>query len=338
MKFSLKNRLAIDLGTANFLVYKPGVGIVVNEPSVVAISVDKNQVVAVGMQAKEMLGRTPEVITASHPLKDGVIADYRTTQAMLKHYINHVLGRFRLTRPELMISVPAGVTSTEKRAVIDAALAAGAKRVYIIREPVAAAIGAQVPIASPVGNLIVDIGGGTTEIAIISLGGIVAQSSVRIGGNKIDQAIADYLRRKYNLIIGDQTAEHVKKEIGSATILEAKKTISVRGRDMTAGLPKTVEISSNEVTEAISERLSSIILAIKKVLEATPPELSSDIIDRGILISGGGALLRNIDTLITKVTGVPAHIASDPLLSVARGAGIALENLDDYMRSVISHQ
>ncbi len=338
LKFSLKNRLAIDLGTANFLVYKPGVGIVVNEPSVVAISVDKNQVVAVGMQAKEMLGRTPEVITASHPLKDGVIADYRTTQAMLKHYINHVLGRFRLTRPELMISVPAGVTSTEKRAVIDAALAAGAKRVYIIREPVAAAIGAQVPIASPVGNLIVDIGGGTTEIAIISLGGIVAQSSVRIGGNKIDQAIADYLRRKYNLIIGDQTAEHVKKEIGSATILEAKKTISVRGRDMTAGLPKTVEISSNEVTEAISERLSSIILAIKKVLEATPPELSSDIIDRGILISGGGALLRNIDTLITKVTGVPAHIASDPLLSVARGAGIALENLDDYMRSVISHQ
>ncbi|MCA9349613.1 rod shape-determining protein [Candidatus Saccharibacteria bacterium] len=335
---SFKNRLAIDLGTANFLVYKPGAGIVVNEPSVVAISVDKNQVVAVGMQAKEMLGRTPEVITASHPLKDGVIADYRTTQAMLKYYINHVLGRFRLTRPELMISVPAGVTSTEKRAVIDAALAAGAKRVYIIREPVAAAIGAQVPIASPVGNLIVDIGGGTTEIAIISLGGIVAQSSVRIGGNKIDQAISDYLRRKYNLIIGDQTAEQVKKEIGSATILEAKKTLSVRGRDMTAGLPKTVEISSNEVTEAISERLSSIILAIKKVLEATPPELSSDIIDRGILISGGGALLRNIDTLITKVTGVPAHTASDPLLSVARGAGIALENLDDYMRSVISHQ
>jgi len=334
----LKKRIAIDLGTANILVYLPKKGIVANEPSVVAVSVDDNRIVAIGNEAKEMLGRTPDIITASRPLRDGVIADYRITQSMLKHFINQVSGRFRLVRPELMISVPAGVTSTERRAVIDAALAAGAKKAYIIREPVAAAIGANVPISAPAGNLVVDIGGGTTEVAIISLGGIVAQNSVRVGGNKIDLAISDYIRKKYGLVIGDQTAEEIKKKIGSALPLDKPMTMQIRGRDLIAGLPKIVTLSSDEVTKAISDRLDEIILAVKAVLEQTPPELSSDIIDRGMVMTGGGSLLRNIDKLMTKVTGVPAYVAEDPLLCVVRGTGIALENLDDYMRSVISNR
>jgi rod shape-determining protein MreB len=333
-----KKRIAIDLGTANTLVYIPKKGIVANEPSVVAVSVDDNRIVAIGNEAREMLGRTPDIITASKPLKDGVIADYRITQAMLRHFIDRVSGSFRLGRPELMISVPAGVTSTERRAVIDAASAAGAKRTYIIREPVAAAIGAGVPIAAPAGNLVVDIGGGTTEVAIISLGGIVAQNSVRMGGEKIDQAIADYIRKKYSLIVGDQTAEEIKKEIGSALPLDKPMSMQIRGRDMVAGLPKTITLNSTEITEAISDPLDAIILAVRAVLEQTPPELSSDIIDRGMVMTGGGALLRNIDKLMTKVTGVPSYIAEEPLLCVARGTGIALENLDDYMRSVISNR
>ncbi len=333
-----KKRIAIDLGTANTLVYIPKKGIVANEPSVVAVSVDDNRIVAIGNEAREMLGRTPDIITASKPLKDGVIADYRITQAMLRHFIDKVSGNFRLGRPELMISVPAGVTSTERRAVIDAASAAGAKRTYIIREPVAAAIGAGVPIAAPAGNLVVDIGGGTTEVAIISLGGIVAQNSVRMGGEKIDQAIADYIRKKYSLIVGDQTAEEIKKEIGSALPLDKPMTMQIRGRDMVAGLPKTITLNSTEITEAIADPLDAIILAVRAVLEQTPPELSSDIIDRGMVMTGGGALLRNIDKLMTKVTGVPSYIAEEPLLCVARGTGIALENLDDYMRSVISNR
>lgn len=333
-----KKRIAIDLGTANTLVYIPKKGIVANEPSVVAVSVDDNRIVAIGNEAREMLGRTPDIITASKPLKDGVIADYRITQAMLRHFIDKVSGSFRLGRPELMISVPAGVTSTERRAVIDAASAAGAKRTYIIREPVAAAIGAGVPIAAPAGNLVVDIGGGTTEVAIISLGGIVAQNSVRMGGEKIDQAIADYIRKKYSLIVGDQTAEEIKKEIGSALPLDKPMTMQIRGRDMVAGLPKTITLNSTEITEAIADPLDAIILAVRAVLEQTPPELSSDIIDRGMVMTGGGALLRNIDKLMTKVTGVPSYIAEEPLLCVARGTGIALENLDDYMRSVISNR
>lgn len=334
----LKKRIAIDLGTANTLVYLPKKGIVANEPSVVAVSVDDDRIVAIGNEAKEMLGRTPDIITASRPLRDGVIADYRITQAMLRHYINLVSGRFRLSRPEIMVSVPAGVTSTERRAVIDAAMAAGAKKAHIIREPVAAAIGANVPISAPAGNLVVDIGGGTTEVAIISLGGIVAQNSVRVGGNKIDQAISDYIRKKYGLVIGDQTAEDIKKKIGSALPLDKPMTMQIRGRDLIAGLPKIVTLSSDEVTKAISDRLDEMLLAVKAVLEQTPPELSSDIIDRGIVMSGGGSLLRNIDKLMTKVTGVPAYVAEDPLLCVARGTGIALENLDDYMRSVISNR
>ena len=332
----LKKRIAIDLGTANVLVYVPKKGIIANEPSVVAISSDDNRILAVGNEAREMLGRTPDVITASRPMRDGVIADFRITQSMIKYFIDKVAGRFRLSRPELMISVPAGVTSTEKRAVIDATLAAGAKKAYIIREPVAAAIGANIPIAAPAGNLVVDIGGGTTEVAIISLGGVVAQNSVRVGGNKIDGSIADYIRRKYGVIIGEQTAEDIKKEIGSALPLDKPLTMQVRGRDVVAGLPKTVTLNSTEVTEAIKDRLDEIILAVKAVLEQTPPELSSDIIDRGMVMTGGGSLLRNIDKLMTKVTGVPSYIAEDPLLCVARGAGIAIENLDEYIRSVIS--
>ncbi len=333
-----KKRIAIDLGTANTLVYVPKKGIVANEPSVVAVSVDDNRIVAIGNEAREMLGRTPDIITASKPLKDGVIADYRITQAMLRHFIDKVSGSFRLGRPELMISVPAGVTSTERRAVIDAASAAGAKRTYIIREPVAAAIGAGVPIAAPAGNLVVDIGGGTTEVAIISLGGIVAQNSVRVGGDKIDQAIADYIRKKYSLVVGDQTAEDIKKEIGSALPLDKPMTMQIRGRDMVAGLPKTITLNSTEITDAMSDALDEIILAVRAVLEQTPPELSSDIIDRGMVMTGGGALLRNIDKLMTKVTGVPSYVAEEPLLCVAKGTGIALENLDDYMRSVISNR
>lgn len=334
----LKKRIAIDLGTSNTLVYVPKKGIVANEPSVVAVSVDDNRIVAIGNEAREMLGRTPDIITASKPLRDGVIADYRITQAMLRHFIDKVSGSFRLGRPELMISVPAGVTSTERRAVIDAASQAGAKRTYIIREPVAAAIGTGVPIAAPAGNLVVDIGGGTTEVAIISLGGIVAQNSVRVGGDRLDHAIADYIRKKYSLVVGDQTAEDIKKEIGSALPLDKPMTMQIRGRDMVAGLPKTITLNSTEITEALSDPLDEIIMAVRAVLEQTPPELSSDIIDRGMVMTGGGALLRNIDKLMTKVTGVPSYVAEEPLLCVVKGTGIALENLDDYMRSVISNR
>ena len=265
-------RIAIDLGTANTRVYLPKKGIVANEPSVVAVSVDDNRIVAIGNEAKEMLGRTPDIITASRPYKDGVIADYRITQALLKYLINKIAGRLRFRRPELMISVPTGITSTERRAVIDAAMSAGAKRVYIVRAPVAAAIGANVPIAAPAGNLVVDIGEGTTEVAIISLGGIVAQHSVRIAGGKIDNAISDYIRKKYGLVIGSRTAEDIKKEIGSALQLEKPLKMQIRGRDVVAGLPKTIELNSTDVTEAISERLDDIILAVKAVLEQTPPE------------------------------------------------------------------
>ncbi|HVE80733.1 MAG TPA: rod shape-determining protein [Candidatus Dormibacteraeota bacterium] len=327
-------RLAIDLGTANVLVYAPDRGIVINEPSVVALSTADSKIVAIGSEAKIMLGRTPESIVASRPLKDGVIADYRITQAMIKHYINKVIGGFRLTRPDIMVSVPSGATSTEKRAVIDATLAAGARAAYIIREPIAAAIGAGIPIASAAGNMVVDIGGGTTEIAILSLGGVVAEHSVRVGGNKIDFAIADGIRRKHGLAIGDQTAEDIKKNIGSALILKKDKTIEIRGRDVVAGLPKTISVSSNDITEAMADELEKIILAIRAVLEQTPPELSSDIIDRGMMLTGGGALLKNLDKLLTNVTGVPCIVADDAQLCVVRGAGIALNNLDEYKRSL----
>ncbi len=329
-----QRRIAIDLGTANVLVYVPKRGIVVNEPSVVALDTTTNRILAVGTEAKEMLGRTPETIVASHPLRDGVIADYRITQAMIRHYINKVSSGWRITRPDVMVCVPAGATSTERRAVIDATLAAGARAAYIIKEPVAAAIGAGIPISSAAGNMVVDIGGGTTEIAILSLGGIVAWHSVRVGGNKIDAAIADFIRRNYGLAIGDRTAEEIKKELGSALLLTKDRHMEIRGRDVIAGLPKTITIHANEITTAIGDELDKIILAIRTVLEQTPPELSSDIIDRGMVLTGGGALLKNLDRLLSNVTGVPCVVAEEPLLCVARGTGIALDNLNDYKRSL----
>lgn len=331
-------RIGIDLGTANVLVFLPKRGVVINEPSVVAVSVDDNRIVAVGAEAKEMLGKTPESIVASRPLKDGVIADYRVTEAMLRYFINKSAGSIRIFRPEVMVSVPAGATSTEKKAVIDATMQSGARAAYLLQEPVAAAIGAEIPIAAAAGNMIIDIGGGTSEVAVISLGGIVASTSVRVGGDKLDQAVSAYIRKKYNLAIGDRTAEQIKIKIGTALPLDPREELSmeVNGRDMVAGLPKTLTVHSNEVAEAIRSELEEIIAAVKSVLEQTPPELSADIIDQGMVMSGGGALLRNFDKLITEATGVPTHMAEDPLLCVAKGTGIALENLDDYKKSILS--
>jgi rod shape-determining protein MreB len=327
-------RIAIDLGTANVLVYLPKRGIVINEPSVVAIDTTTNRILAVGAEAKEMIGRTPDTIIASSPLRDGVIADYRITQAMIRNYISKLSSGWRLSRPDVMVCVPAGATSTERRAVIDATLAAGARAAYIIKEPVAAAIGAGIPIASAAGNMVVDIGGGTTEIAILSLGGVVAQNSIRVGGNKLDSAIAEFIRRKYSLAIGDRTAEEIKMELGSALMLTKDRTMEIRGRDTIAGLPKTISIGSNEITTAMTGELEKIILAIRSVLEQTPPELSSDIIDRGMVLTGGGALLKNLDRMLSNVTGVPCVVAEEPLLCVAKGTGIALDHLEEYKRSL----
>jgi len=330
-------RIGIDLGTANILVFVPKKGVIINEPSVVAVSIDDNKIMAVGAEAKEMLGKTPENIVASRPLRDGVIADYRVTQAMLRYFINKAAGSIRLFRPEVMVSVPAGVTSTEQRAVIDATIQAGAKAAYIIKEPIAAAIGADIPIAAASGNMVVDIGGGTSEVAVISLGGIVAWASARVGGDKMDQAISNYIRKKYNLAVGDVTAEEIKIKIGTATPLSPNEELSmeVHGRDMISGMPKILNITSNEVVEAIKNELEQIISTIKSVLEQTPPELAADIIDQGMILTGGGALLRNIDKLITEKTGVPCFIADDPLTCVARGTGIALEHLDEYKKSIL---
>jgi rod shape-determining protein MreB len=327
-------RIGIDLGTANTLVFIPGKGIVVNEPSVVAVSPVENIVLAVGNQAREMLGRTPDNIVASRPMKDGVIADYRVTEAMLKYFINKVSGKVRIFKPEIMISIPAGVTSTERRAVIDAAVKAGAKSAYVVKEPLLAAIGAGIPIHNASGNMIINIGGGTSEIAVISLGGVVAAHSARVGGNKFDQAISDYIKRKYGLAVGDRTAEDVKKEIGSAIAQVKEEHMDVRGRDLMGGLPKTIRISSNEVTEALQDELREVINAIKKVFQETPPELAADIMDKGMILSGGGALLRNLDQLITKTIGVPCYVADDPLFCVIKGIGIALDNLDVYKRTI----
>jgi rod shape-determining protein MreB and related proteins len=328
-------KIGIDLGTANILVFLPGEGIVVNEPSVVAISLTDNKVMAVGNEAKEMLGRTPEAITAMRPLKDGVIADYRITEAMLRYFINKVAGGFRLFRPEVMVSIPAGVTSTERRAVVDATVKAGAKTAYVVKEPILAAIGAGIPINSAAGNMIVDIGGGTSEVAIISLGGVVAAHSARVGGNKIDQAIADFIKKKHGLAVGERTAEEIKITIGNAIPQMKDEYMEVRGRDLIAGLPKTIRVSANEITEAIQDELREIVSAIKKVLQETPPELAADVIDKGMILSGGGALLRHLDQLISKTTGVPCYVADDPLFCVVKGTGIALENLDMYKRTIM---
>ena len=329
-------KIGIDLGTTYTLVHVPGRGIVINEPSVVAVSTVDKSVLAVGEEAKEMLGRTPDTIVALRPLKDGVIADYRTTEAMLRYFINKALGGIRFFKPEVMIAVPAGITSTERRAVIDATNAAGAKEAYIIKEPIAAAIGANIPIGSASGHMIVDMGGGTSEVAVISLGGIVANTSVRLGGNKLDTAITDFIRKKYGLAIGEQTAEAIKIKIGSAMYMEDKLAMDVRGRDMVSGLPRTITVTSDDVTEAIHNELEGIIQAAKTVLQGTPPELSADVIDKGMVLSGGTALLRNIDKLFTQATGVTAFVADDALLCVAKGTGVALDNLESYKRSILS--
>ncbi|MBI5358387.1 rod shape-determining protein [Candidatus Amesbacteria bacterium] len=327
-------RIGIDLGTANSLVWLAGTGIVLNEPTVVAMTVDDGRVVAVGNEAKEMLGRTPGNITASRPMRDGVIADYVVTEAMLRYFIQKVCGRVFLFKPEVMICVPSGATQVEQRAVLDAALSAGAKIAYLIEEPLAAAIGAKLPIAAASGNMIIDIGGGSAEAAVISLGGVVIHKSVRVAGNKVDEAIANFMRKKHNLLIGDTSAEDVKLKIGSATILPKEETMEVKGRDNVTGLPRAMVISSTEVTEAIRPVLMQIVGAAKGVLEETPPELSSDIIDKGIVMSGGTSTLRNFDKLMTGLTGVPCHVAEEPLLCVARGTGVALENLDLYKKSI----
>jgi rod shape-determining protein MreB len=328
-------KIGIDLGTANILVYVQGKGVVLNEPSVVAISEDDNRLVAVGEEAREMIGRTPANVRAIRPMRDGVIADYLITEAMLRYVINKV-ARVRFFRPDVMISVPSGVTSVEKRAVRDAALKAGARDAFLIEEPLAAAIGANVPISGPAGNMIIDIGGGTTEIAVIALGGIVVSESVRVGGSRFDEAIASYIRRKYNLMIGERTAEEVKIRIGSALPLDEPLQMEVKGRDLIAGLPRTIPLSSGEVTEAIEQPLQQIISAIRGVLEQTPPELASDIIDRGMVMSGGGSLLRSLDTLLTQVTGIPCHVAENALNSVAIGTGRALEQFGTYRKSLVS--
>lgn len=332
----LSRRVGIDLGTTYTLVHLPGRGIVLNEPSVVAISMIDKKVLAVGDEAKEMIGRTPDTIIALRPLKDGVIADYRVTEAMLRYFINKALGGVRFLRAEVMIAVPGGITSTERRAVIDATLAAGAKAAYIIKEPIAAAIGANIPIGSPSGHMIIDIGGGTSEIAVISLGGIVVNSSVRIGGNKLDYAIQEYVRKKYGLAIGERTAEDIKITIGSALIMEDKLSMDIRGRDMISGLPKTITIISDDVTEAIQNELTGIIQAVKNVLQDTPPELSADVMDKGMVLSGGSSQLRNIDKLLSNAIGVPAYVADEPALCVARGTGVALDHLESYKRSILS--
>jgi rod shape-determining protein MreB len=329
-------RIGIDLGTTYTLVYLPKRGIVINEPSVVAVSIADQKILAVGNEAKDMIGRTPDTIKAVRPLKDGVIADYRTTEAMIRYFINKTLGGVRFFRPEVMVAVPAGISSTERRAVIEATIAAGAKAAYIIKEPVAAAIGADIPIGSSTGHMIIDIGGGTAEMAVISLGGIVASTSVRVGGNKFDLAILEYIRKKYNLAIGERTAEELKIAIGSALFMEDKLHLEIRGRDIVSGLPRSITVSSDDVTEAIQNELEMIVTAAKKVLQKTPPELAADIIDKGIVISGGSALLRNIDQLISRATGVPAYVADDALLCVAKGTGIALDNLDSYKRSILA--
>ena len=329
-------KIGIDLGTANSLVYVPGRGIVINEPSVVAVSVFDNRILAVGKEAKKMIGMTPDSIIAHRPLKDGVIADYRVTEAMIKYFINKVSGRIRILKPEVMISVPAGITSTEKRAVIQSSMNAGAKATYVVKEPVLAAIGAGVPINSPSGNMVVDIGGGTTEGAVISLGGIVSSASTRVGGDKMDVAISNYIKNKYNLAIGERTAEDIKISIGSALPQKEEEIYELRGRDLGTGLPKNIEIKSSEIVEAISDQLKDIIYTVKTVLRETPPELSADVMDKGMILSGGGALLSNIDELITEATGVPAYIAKDPLLCVVIGTGVALENLETYKRSIMA--
>lgn len=329
-------KLGIDLGTANTLVYLPGKGVVLNEPSVVAVSEETNKILAVGFQAKDMIGKTPESIITYNPMKDGVIADYRVTEAMLRYFISKALGKFNFWKPDVMVSVPAGVTSTERRAVVEAAVRAGARNAYVVKEPILAAIGAGIPIYESRGHMVVDIGGGTTDVAVISLGGIVASTSVKCAGNKIDQAIADYIKKTFNLAIGERTAEEVKIKIGAAVPLEEELRVTIKGRDFIQGLPRSAQISTNEIVRAIDNELKQIIKAIKVVLQETPPELASDIIDQGIIMTGGSSQLRNFTDLVYRKTGVRATLADEPLLCVAKGTGTALDHLDVYKKTVLS--
>jgi rod shape-determining protein MreB len=329
-------KLGIDLGTTNVLVFVPGRGVVLNEPSVVAVSTETNKVLAIGAEAKAMIGRTPDTITAYRPMKDGVIADYRVTEAMLRYFIRKALGKWNMFKPTVLISVPAGVTSTEKRAVIEAAAKAGAANAFVVKEPILAAIGAGIPIQEPMGRMVADIGGGTIDVAVISLGGIVASTSVKCAGTKLDRAIVDYVKKKYNLSIGDKTAEEIKIQIGSAVPVNEEIAMNVKGRDLVSGLPRTVELKTNEVVQAMNRELREMMGAIRKVLQETPPELASDIIDNGIILTGGTSQLRHLPELVFRRTGVQSKLAQDAYFCVARGTGIALKHLNTYQKSIIS--
>lgn len=328
-------KVGIDLGTTNILVFIPGQGIVLNEPSVVAVGED-NRVLAVGHEAKLMIGRTPDTIRAYRPMRDGVIADYKVTETMLRFFLKKSLSRYSLFRPDVMVSVPAGVTSTERRAVVEAAIKAGARNAYVVKEPILAAIGAGVPIYEPQGHMIVDIGGGTIDVAVISLGGIVAANSVKCAGNRIDAAIIDYIKKTRNLSIGEKTAEEIKIAVGSALPLEGEISMEIKGRDVLSGLPRTTEVKSNEVVRAIGRELREMVKAIKDVFQETPPELAADIIDGGIIMTGGTSQLRNFPELIRRRTGVKAKVADQALFCVAKGTGIALEHLNVYKRAVFA--
>ncbi len=328
-------RLGIDLGTTNVLVYLPGKGIVLNEPSVVAVSTETNKVLSIGSEAKKMIGRTPDTVIAYRPMKDGVIADYRVTEAMLRYFIRKIL-KWNPFRPTVLVSVPAGVTSTEKRAVIEAAVKAGAKDAFVVKEPILAAIGAGIPIYEPMGRMVVDIGGGTIDVAVISLGGIVASTSVKCAGNKLDHAIIDYVKKQYNLAIGERTGEMAKIRVGSAVPVSEEDTISIKGRDLVSGLPRTIELSTNEVVQALNRELREMMGAVRKVLQETPPELASDIIDNGIILTGGTSQLKNISDLVYRRTGVNARLAQDAYFCVVRGTGVVLQHLDTYKKSIIA--
>jgi len=329
-------KLGIDLGTVNTLVYLPNKGVVLNEPSVVAISEQDHTILAIGQEAKDMIGKTPESIVVYRPMRDGVIADYRVTEAMLRYFISKALGSLNFFKPDVMVSVPAGITSTERRAVVEAAIRAGAKNAYVVKEPILAAIGAGIPIEESRGYMVMDIGGGTTDVAVISLGGIVSSTSVKCAGDKIDQAITDYIKKTFNLAIGDKTAETIKIKIAAAIPLEEEITITVKGRDYIQGLPRTAQVSTNEIVRAIDKELRTMIGAIKDVLAQTPPELSADIIDDGIIMTGGTSQLRNLADLVYRRTGVKARVAEEPFLCVAKGTGEALNHLDTYKKSIIS--
>lgn len=330
----LAKRIGIDLGTCNIRFYLPGKGVVIDEPAVAALSIEDGKIIAIGQEAKEMLGKTPENILSCRPINNGVIANFTTASAMLSYYFNKILGGFRFLKPEVMITVPAGATSTERRAAIDAAIEAGAKEVYVIKEPIAAALGAEIPLTHPSGNMIINIGGGITEVAVLSLGGIVTWSSIRYGGNYMNGAIINFIRKKYNLIIGEQTAEEIKIKYGHVLPSENSPSMEISGSNSITGLPETIVLSSNEIVEPLRQSVNEIISAVKNVLQNTPPELAADVIDKGIIMSGGGAKLLDLDNLLTKITGVPCQVALEPELCAIKGTGVAIENFEAYKKSI----